>query len=71
MHLVIYDLKSIPSLDCRYRIGTQKRARPRKGQVKLSAVFILNLSGYLDLSVFFSLSRPVYTLSLGAFLFSF
>lgn len=61
MQLVTYDFKSIPSLDCERRIGTEKkRTSPSKGQVKLSALFILNLSEYR--SVFVFLSRPVYTL---------
>lgn len=60
MLLVTYDFKSIPSLDCERRIGTEKRTNPSKGQVKLNALFILNLSEYC--SVFVFLSRPVYTL---------
>lgn len=58
MQLVTYDFKSISSLDYGRRIGTKKRTS--KGQVKLSALFILNLSEYR--SVFVFLSRPVYTL---------
>lgn len=60
MLLVTYDFKSIPSLDCERRIGTEKRTNPSKGQVKLNALFILNLSEYC--SVFVFLFRPVYTL---------
>lgn len=60
MQLVTYDFKSISSLDYERRIGTEKRTGPSKGQVKLSALFILNLSEYH--SVFVFLSRPVYTL---------